>query len=193
MNSSSNLTPQIAAILAQIEKFGFKFFGYGENNDPLVIAPNGQVIPLKVAYEFVQQQIQNSTTNKQGGIESLPLGIAQIPDSKPMDVNFEKTPEKESSLETKPESQQNIQTQVSTNPVQNAPISNTQNSVTPKMPMPFDDGFKIKTFDPTDIDQTQEFVKQNSTATNTSSKKWLAAQFEKFLKEYQQKSLKKAS
>jgi len=191
MNSSQNLTPQIAAAMLQIEKFGFKFFGYGENNDPLVIAPNGQIIPLKVAYEFVQQQIQraNQQQTNGGSLESMPV-IPQIPDSQPIGVNLEKSPEKEQSIEKTQEKQSN-QTQVSTS-VQQAGDVETKKDTSTKMPsVPFDEGFKIKTFDPTDVEQAKNFVQSNSSASNQSSNKWLSIQFEKFLKEYQLKSSKK--
>lgn len=182
-NTGSN---QMAVVLKQIEQYGFKFFGNGENNEPLVIAPNGQVIPLKVAYAFVQQQIKKAAEQSSGGsIESMP-SMPQTIDSNPIGANFEKSPEKETSVEKKSESQNNIQ---KSNPAQvqtstaNPPAADT--SI--KMPQPYDEGFKVTKFDPTDPNAVSDYVQSNKSGSTTNSSTWLAHQFEKFLLEYKNK------
>jgi len=61
-------------ILKLVESFGFKFFGYDEGNNTLVIAPNGQIVMLSIAYNFVKQQIAKSSQQPVG-----PESIPQIP------------------------------------------------------------------------------------------------------------------
>lgn len=188
-NQTANTTdPQLLTVLDQIGKFGFRFFGYGENNEPLVIAPNGQVIPIKIAYEFVQQQINKSQIASSGGsLENMPEMPVSV-DSGSFETKVEtNNPEKESNIETS--QQQKKQTSLSTvqnksNDEQNPKIS------TGKMNPPFDDGFKIRSFDPTDIAQATKFVEDNQNGSASSTKTWLAAQFKKFMLEYNLKSSK---
>jgi len=189
MNSSTIVSPQLTKVLSQIEKFGFKFFGYDENNDPLVIAPNGQIIPLKVAYEFVQLQIKKSSENtSENSPESMPT-LPQIQDiGASIELTSEKSAEKESVIEKATESAPMLQQVAVTSPSTATPVPPITKDSSMKMPAPFDDGFKIKSFDPTDIAQTQDFVKNNSKASNSSSNKWLSTQFEKFLREYNSKA-----
>ena len=186
MDTNSQTNPQINAVLQQLERFGFKYFGVGENNEPLVIAPNGQVIPLKVAYEFVQFQIKKSSEEKTGGnAESMP-SMSQSIDTYTPDISLEKSPEKETAID---QSTKNETSVAKSTPSHTQGISTSvKTDIKIKMPPPFDDGFKITKFDPTDLEQVEDYVNSNKSASNTSSTKWLAAQFEKFLKEYKQKN-----
>lgn len=162
-------------ILELVEKFGFKFFGYDENSLTLVVAPNGQIVPLSVAYEFVQKQIANSQ-GRSGGIEGMPTmpTMPVVPES-----NFESSVEKESNVEKPKEKvQDDIQRnqQPTSQPVVQAPI-------VPKEPeSPYGDGFKTP-INPVFIDKAIEYVKRNSRKSLSSTSKWLSIQFEKFISE----------
>ncbi len=171
--------PNIQEILKTLSQFGFNYFGNDENGAPLVYAPNGQVVPLDVAYNFVKNQIEQTkvSSSSSGSIESVP----QMPQSTP-EKSLESTLEHSLDIkkpESNIESQQN-QSQQQTQAVQGtvpAPVI-----VKPK-PLPYGDGFKPKNFDPTDIAQTLNFIEQNKKQSDTASNKWLAIQFEKFLNE----------
>lgn len=183
-NTSANSNPQVSVVLSQIEQFGFKYFGNDENNAPLVTAPNGQVIPLKVAYDFVQLQIKKASDTSSGGnLEQMPVMPPSV-DSSSLEVNIEKSAEKESSIEKASEKQSNINT------AQNAQASTPQ-VATPvvdiKMPMPFDEGFKVTKFDPTDLNQVEDYIQSNKNGSTSNTSTWLANQFEKFLQEYKSK------
>jgi len=184
--SSSSADPQINAVLVQLEKFGFKFFGHGENNDPLVIAPNGQIIPLKIAYEFVQQQIKKAADQNAGEkLESMP-SIPSVLDSSPIEFNIEKSPEKESALEKKSENANNLQKAQGDASTKVPVVVAAKLEV--KLPPPFDDGFKITRFDPTDLKQAEEYVNQKKKGSQGSTSTWLAILFGKFLQEYKSKN-----
>jgi len=181
-STTQNTNPQVSAVLSQIERFGFKYYGNGENNEPLVLAPNGQVIPLKVAYDFVQMQIKKAAEQQSGSgnLEQMP-SMPPTVDSSGIEVNIEKSAEKESSIEKASEKQNNVQT------VQSTPSNTTPVVATPvdiKMPMPFDEGFKITKFDPTDLNQVEDYIQTNKNGSTSSTSTWLANQFEKFLQEY---------
>lgn len=175
--ADSNNT-QLQQVITQLEKFGFKFFGYSETSEPLVVAPNGQVIPLKVAYDFIKQQVDKATS---GSIEKFPESMPTI-DSSPkieskIETAVEKSVEKQSDQpksENKPATNQSVQTTQTTDP-------------DILMPLPFTDGFQVKSFNPTNLREVEEYIKDNSKVSNTSSRKWLAIQFEKFVKEYLKK------
>jgi len=177
-------TAQVNAVLAQIERFGFKYFGNGENNEPLVLAPNGQVIPLKVAYDFVQMQISKAAQQQAGGGPEQMPSIPQTVDSAGLEVHIEKSVEKETSIEKASEKQTVVQT--ANNTAQTAtPV--TVDPIEIKMPIPFDEGFKVTKFDPTDLNQVEDYIESNKNGSAASTSTWLANQFEKFLQEYKSK------
>jgi hypothetical protein len=91
-NIAQNNDPEV---LKLVEKFGFKFFGYDESKFILVVAPNGEIVQLSVAYEFVQKQIASSQVSS-GGPEGFPNmpSMPQVPE-----VNLESNLEKESAIE----------------------------------------------------------------------------------------------
>lgn len=169
-------------VLKLVERFGFKFFGYDENKLSLVVAPNGQIVQLKVAYEFVQKQIE-SAQSFSGGPESMPnmQSMPTIPEG-----NFESNLEKESTIEKVPEKKQEVQTiqapQVQPTPVVQAAV------VKPEEPdSPYGDGFKTP-INPVFVDKAIDYIRKNSRKSLSSTSRWLSVQFEKFVSE--QKSSK---
>lgn len=172
--------PNIQEILKTISQFGFNYFGNDENGAPLVYAPNGQVVPLDVAYNFVRNQIEQSKNSSGSSAESMP----QMPQASPersLETNVEQSLENVDikKPETKVENQQNqVQgpSQVATNPTP-APV------IAKPKPLPFGEGFKPKSFDATDVTQALKFIEDNKKQSDKSSNKWLAIQFEKFLNE----------
>lgn len=168
-------------VLKLVERFGFKFFGYDENSLTLVVAPNGQIVPLKVAYDFVQTQIANSQVTG-GGPESMPNmpTMPVIPDA-----NLETSIEKESTIEKSVEKKQEVAN------VAAQPIPVVQQPTTPAKPKepesPYGDGFKTP-INPVYIEKAIEYIKKNSRKSLSSTSKWLSVQFEKFVSE--QKSSK---
>jgi len=168
-------------VLKLVERFGFKFFGYDENKLSLVVAPNGQIVQLKVAYDFVQKQIENSQSFSGGpeGMPNIPT-MPQIPE-----VNFESNLEKESTLEKatekKQETQTNQQPTASTNVQKTAPVKQAEPE------SPYGDGFKTP-INPIYIDRAIDYIRRNSKKSLNSTSRWLSIQFEKFVSE--QKSTK---
>lgn len=187
MNNNSTDVNQEQQMLSLIMKFGFIFYGYDESASMLVKAPNGQVVGVKLAYEFIQKQIAQQSSSS--GPESMP-DIPQMPDSKPaVESSFEKEISIENVVESKDQdsdddgsAQQPPSTQQSTPQAQPQPQVNLKQAVE----LPYQAGFDPRSFDPRDVDSTLAFIKQNSKASNTSSDKWLALLFEKFLNELQQ-------
>ncbi len=173
---------QLQQVIAQLEKFGFKFFGYSETSEPLVVAPNGQVIPLKVAYDFIKQQVEKATS---GNIEKFPEGIPTLDSSPKIESKMEGAVESEKSIEKKQEKSEPQKNQNA--PQTQTPTASDDDTV---MPMPFGDGFAIKSFNPTKLKEAEIYIEKNSQGSNTSSRKWLAIQFEKFVKEYIKNSQK---
>lgn len=170
---------QLNTVLGTLEKFGFKFFGYNESKEPLVIAPNGQIVSVDVAYKFVQSQMSGSAGGE-AGIEVLPQ-MLQTPETP-------STPEAfmEQGLESAREEQKN-QEQETHDGLQPGDVKQQAPKIEIKKPnaSPFGDGFPIKAFDPADVDQVIDFIRDNSKANDTTPKKWLAKQFEKFVAEMQ--------
>lgn len=179
MSNGPGVDPQLQQILKSLEGFGFKFFGYNESKQPLVIAPNGQVVSVDVAYKFVQTQlIQPSKT---GGAEAMPQ-IPNMPIQVP-DANLDIKLDVEKSLEqNKAEKKQESQF---TQPTQTAVphLAPKVAAVDPKIEVPIGAGFYPKAFDPTDVEQAQKFVANNAQKDDKSSTKWLAIMWKKFIEE----------
>jgi len=164
--------------LKLVERFGFKFFGYDENSLSLVVAPNGQIVTLSVAYDFVKTQIANSQSYTGGGIEGMPNmpTLPQVPDA-----NFESNLEKESNIEKAPEKKQEAQS----NTQQQAPVVIAQQQAAPKQQepeSPYGDGFKTP-INPANIEKAIDYIKKNSSKSLSSTSRWLSVQFDKFVGE----------
>ncbi len=176
--NSQQVSPQLQNLLKFLEKSGFRFFGYSEANEPLVIAPNGQVISANAAYNYVQAQMNSAGTTGGKGAEAMPQmpsmpQVSNIPDSQINKIN-EKKVETQKAVERV---QQN-----SAQPV--VPAKAPVVAATPaRISLPFGDGFTPKSFNPTDENQVKTFTSQNSTKPLTDPKKWLSTLLTKFLLE----------
>lgn len=165
-------------VLKLVEKFGFKFFGYDESGLTLVVAPNGQVVLLSVAYDFVKTQIANSQAGgSNGGMESMP-NMPAMPQA--MDSNIETAVEKESSIEESVEKQKEAAIQQA----QPAPTPATIQvaAKSEEAESPYGDGFKPP-INPVYINKAIEYIKRNSKKSLSSTSKWLSVQFQKFIEE----------
>ncbi len=176
-NSNQTLKQNNEENLKLVERFGFKFFGYDENSFTLVVAPNGQIVPLNVAYEFVQTQIANSQTFSGGGMEGMP-NMPTMPTLPEAKVESKVESAIENRIEKKQEStNDNNQTQqtVSATPKQE-PAKKTE------LESPYGDGFKTP-INPAYIEKALDYIKRNSKKSLSSTSKWLSVQFEKFISE----------
>lgn len=176
---------QLQAILSQISKFGFEFYAYDENKIPLVKGPNNQVVNINVAIQFVNQKIKE-TQNSSGSVEN--------PNVENLDIKA--SPERaaetkvETSIEQAAESNTEIQTQDANTQIK-APKTSPRMKLKQPEIKPYGDGFDPKSFDSTNIQSTLNFIESNSSSKSTSSNKWLAEQFKKFVKEFQVNQEKK--
>lgn len=186
--NSQQVSPQLQNVLNLLDKYGFKFFGYNEGNEPLVIAPNGQVITVNTAYNYVQSRMNAAATNTAGkGPEGMPQmpsmpQMVNVPDSQ-LDKKMEKEGNKFEAQKAPEKVQQNV--------VQpSVPVKAPVVAAAPaKISLPFGDGFTPKTFNPSDADQVNSFVSQNSTKPTTDPKKWLSVLLSKFLQENKGKTV----
>ncbi len=171
----SNPVQSTEEILKLIEKYGFKFFGNDESNNILVVAPNGQVIPIALAHKFVLDQIAKASAGA-GGPESMPQ-MPSMPNT--ADSKIEKNFETEKGVENTKADPQAAQThlKVQSKTPQAAVIAQ------PQKENPYGDGFKLSFNPASEPDKAEEFVKQNSNKSASTSLPWLSAQFEKFLAE----------
>ena len=181
MGNSTKISPQLNETLKLIEKFGFSFFGYSETGDPLVVSPNSQIVTVKIAMNFVQDQIKKASL--QAG-SSSPEAISDIPTmpnmaDKALEKGFEKN-------ENKIEKSTNQKGHASIQTVQNQSIATS-----PKMKIDYplindfsDFGFKssFKT-----LDQVQRFISRTAKNNNTSSASWLKELWNKFIEEMENK------
>lgn len=183
----SLISPQYAEVIKSLEKFGFKFFGYSENKEPLLIAPNGQVVPLNVAYDFVKTKLVDASKSggsPEGGIEAMPvMPIAPEVFSEQVDQKIESAPEKapEKEKATEPQTQTQSDLQVKR-------LAPKIAVTAPEIDIPFGDGFFPRAFKPTDVTQAQKFVASNAQRDDKTTEKWLAVLWDKFLKELSENS-----
>ncbi len=172
--------PKLKKILEQLIKFGFEFYSLDEDKTPLVKGPNNQIVPINYAIEFVNKQIEMYRSQQpRGSLEDMPSMPA--PESSAAERSIETSIEiQNDSLEKNQErQQQTIQVPQNVQVPQKAPQIQLSK---PKI-KPYGDGFEPKSFDSTDINQTIKFIHKNAQKPNSSSQKWLAEQFKKFLKE----------
>ena len=172
--------------LKLIEKVGIKFFGYDENGITLVIAPNGQIVQIGIAYNFVKSQISktNEIASSSAGVESinnLPSLPVQRVDSNKENIN-EFSPEK--GVETlKQQTDSNIELQKYNNDLQIRPEAPKVNALSLTNPdIAFGDTMKLP-FHPSEVNKVLNFVKSNSKKSKKTTAKWLSEQFKKFLDE----------
>ncbi|GAB4287357.1 MAG: hypothetical protein Kow0081_5090 [Candidatus Dojkabacteria bacterium] len=176
--------PRLQQILVQLAPFGFRFYGFDENSQPLVIGPNKQVTHINVAIQFVNQQIENQQSS--GSPESMP-DIPNMPIASPERSAETKI---ETAIESAVETKQEEETENQNNQKQGPQVQVPQKAPTIKLErpkiIPYGDGFEPKSFNPESISQTLKYIEKHSKASKTSSNKWLAEQFRKFVKEIQE-------
>jgi hypothetical protein len=180
---------KLEAILTQLKKFGFEFYGHDEGGKPLVTAPNGQVTEINLAINFVNKQMQEQkdAASSSGGNFEAPVMNQNI------DTNVKVERSVEVSLETKLESEkEEKKTDGGNTPQKDVQVKKVAPNIQLAKPKvkPFGDGFDPKSFDFNNIDKTLEFIKSSSKKKNTSSDKWVAEQFKKFLEEIKTGNLK---
>jgi hypothetical protein len=181
MNSQAD--PEIQKILPTLNKFGFVFFGYDENKKPLVKAPNGQVVFLDVAYQFVKEQIEKNEGESTGNVEDMPE-IPQMPQAveqgseSNVESGAEKSPEQKQEEKKEDQNIPNLQ-----GPMQQVQVRTPQVQIKKPKQLPFGDGFQPKTFDPEKVDQVLKYIEKNSKKSAKTSDKWLAEMFKKFYDE----------
>lgn len=177
MYKNRSLDPKLQHILEQIQRFGFKLYGFDENSIPLVVAPNGQVVPINLAISFVNQQIQNKN-NSSGNVET---GVVESFDST---SRIESVNERqlETKLEVPKATHQNIQTPTVVQ------TKSPQVKLSEPKKKPYGEGFDPKSFDPADITSTLKFIAKNQRTNPKSSNRWIAEQFKKFIADYTKKS-----
>lgn len=188
LNNISN--KQLNELLKALEKFGFRFYGYNEAREPLVLAPNGQITSAIVAYNFVKSQISKRQAQQSADRNIEALNITDMPDiaesmSENTIENFqEKAPNKiESNLEkgiefkSKEKESSNNATTAGKNPKEEK-----------KVPTPYSFGFAPSAFNPESFDDIVSFINKNvKIKDDSNSTKWLATQFQKWLEEYQKR------
>ncbi len=189
---STNISnKQLQDLLKALERFGFKFYGYNESREPLVLAPNGQITSVLVAYNFVKDQIakqkmQNATGSGLGSLESI--NFSDITPEK-IETNLENNVEKsiEKSQET---TYKKDGSNMGSSVYPSSKQSNDEKKGSSKVgeiPVPFSFGFSPKNFNPTSVQETLDFIKTAKVEDITSSSKWLSVQFQKWLEEYQKR------
>jgi hypothetical protein len=179
MNSDD---PKLKSILEQLVPFGFEFYGNDENGIPLVKGPNSQVVEINVAINFVNRQISAQESNAAGGSPEQMPSSEGIDVPKNIETAVENGIEQVGEVERSPENRQETSTeQVGESKTQTtAPkVSISKTSI-----KPYGEGFDPQLFDPTDLKSTLDFVEKNSRISHTSSNRWLAEQFKKFIAEF---------
>lgn len=187
---STNISnKQLQDLLKALERFGFKFYGYNESREPLVLAPNGQITSVLVAYNFVKDQIarrkmQNvSTMGSPEGINFFDIASEKI------ETNLETSVEKsiENTQETKEKKDEsNVSASVNSGSKQTGSGKKDEGGAG-EIPIPYSFGFSPKNFNPTSVQETLDFIKTAKVEDITSSSKWLSVQFQKWLEEYQKR------
>ncbi len=180
--------PKLQNILEQLKHFGFEFFGYGENEIPLVKGPNEQVVEINIAINFVNEKIKEQKEQDSIGSPEQP----HIPENLDANQNVESSVERK--IETTPERENSIEKKTQEKPSQkpelNVQKKAPQVKLDKKENRPYGDGFDPKSFNPSDLNSTLQFVEKHSKGSKTSSNKWLAEQFKKFVMEFKASSSK---
>ena len=177
----AEIDPKLKQILDQLKKFGFEFYGYGENGSHLVKGPNKQVIEINVAIQFVNKQAElQKQSSSSGGIENAPQ----------MNQNMDATISPDRNMDSKLEKPRDQVNEKKSNPAGlNASSQYKVKDNAPKISLKkarnisYGDGFDPVSFDPNSIRSALRFIEKSSKKHRTSSDKWLATLFEKFTRE----------
>ncbi len=181
------MDPKLQKILEQLEKFGFKFYGYDEGGVPLVKGLNNQIIEINIAINFVNQQVQSQSTSTggSGSFENAPVNenldsAVSVENQTERKIELNKETEKSSEADTSGQDELTVQRKAP--PIKLVRPPNK----------PYGDGFDPVSFNPESLNSTLNFIEKHGKTTKTSSNKWLREQFKKFMEEYKN-SAKKAS
>jgi len=175
MSKNVTLDPQIQDNLQALQQYGFVYFGMDENGQILVQGPNGQVVPLKMANEFVQSQIINRQDSP-AGIE----GVPQIP--RDIESATEASIESGEKVVQAKDDREKVQKVVNV-----ADPMHVRNQA-PKMKVlsdeankPWGEGFNM-TFE-LKPEIVEKFIASNIKRPKSSTNKWLATAFSKWMQE----------
>lgn len=174
--------PKLQNILEKLKQFGFEFYGNGESGVPLVKGPNGQVVEVNIAINFVNEQIKKQQESAGGSIEN-----PQMPENIDTKISVERSVESKIETSMEQEKSPEQKSERNDNPGAQAPIIQKkapQVKLDKSKNKPYGDGFDPQGFNPTDINSTMRFIEKNSKESNKSSNKWLAEQFKKFVAEF---------
>lgn len=172
---NSPITDEMIQTLA---RFGFNFFASDENGNPLVTAPNGQVISAEMAYKFLQSELAKS---KSGSIEIPNIEIQpQISIVEEVQQTVERPVD---SIDTKNIDDSNIQKKEIINSIKTPKVEvNTSSNL-------FSDGYnKFQDLDldlskEKNIESLEKYIEKNAKKDNTDPKKWLSLMLQKVLLE----------
>ena len=184
MSDSNVNDPKLKNVLDQLAPFGFQFYALSEDGMPLVIGPNNQITEINVAISFANSQIQ-----KQRETDSSPKSFEDMPENMPSSPsNFESGNESAlESLDSGVETSKEKKGKSKKRRARNKDISVQEKAPTITLPKkeikPYGDGFDPISFNPGDLKRATEFVNKSSKKRKTSSDRWLAILFKKFLEE----------
>lgn len=174
-------------LLEIVKKAGFSFYGYNENGEILVNAPNGQIISVLIAYKFLREQKKRAeeSNSSSGNLNqpSIPSFVdAQTFTEVPREQITEKIPNESRSEIIKP-TEESSSTDGEFKGITTLQTNDTKKE--PVIPKPFSIGFEPQDFDPTNLNQVKKFIDSNTTkGSNDKSNKWLAVAFDKWIKEF---------
>lgn len=172
-------------LLKSLERFGFKFFGYSENNIPLVIAPNGQIVDINLAKSFLENELKKARSqgsgNIEGQLENIPQTLESKVESKESEIeNLEK------SLEIRREEKVlNLQSQQANDDAKKSPVI----SLPSQSESLFADGYNnfneidLDLRNPQNVIILEDFIQNNAKKSNSDPKKWLSHMFQKAIQE----------
>jgi len=179
-------TEELKKIINFVSKFGFKFYGFSEDKQVLLTAPNGQITTLTIALQFIKvkkSEISSSTSKGSGPevVSNLPLIMPESLVTEKIiehaaDAKIEKSLDVANKIEKDSENQ-NAKVSIVTEDKKTA----KKPDITSKMAMPISVGFLPSNFDPLDPKSVTSFIKTHSNSKSTDSKKWLATLWNKFL------------
>lgn len=185
MNSNQITDPKLKAILNQLKNFGFEFYSFDEDGTPLVKGPNEQVVGINIAIQFANRQIE-ANRNSSGSMEQPEAPPTLDSAAGKIETSTERAIELKESISEEEKSQSDQPKQ----PGQDMVVPKQAPKVALKQPKIeyYGEGFVPVSFDPSNLAQTQRFVSNNVSKPPTTSAKWMAEQFRKFLEEIKAQS-----
>jgi hypothetical protein len=190
------MNDDLKKILKYIKVYGFEFFGFDENKNPLVTAPNKQIVPLQLALEFLKAKRNEINSSSTGSLEKISESFVSLDSSNPsakseVDIESIDTRLVEKQVDTIREMNDkdiervsNVVKEESYKPakVSSAPAS-TKKVPEIRLDMPIGVGFLPSVFDPLSPSSTKSFITKSSKSDIRKTKRWLATLWNKFLLE----------